>query len=280
MIEIDIKKALNGANKIMNLDINLEVSKNEFIIISGDSGSGKTTFLRCIAGLEECDGSIKVDDVFWQNKTTNKKIQNRDIGFVFQQDALFTNMNVLENLLFVNNDKNLANRLLDITDMSGFKTSMPSNLSGGQKQRVSICRALMNKPKLLLLDEPFSALHNKIKTKLYTELLQIHKEFNLTTLMVSHDINEVYTLATRHIELKDARIITNKNIKNILEECEIDTNMQVKAKILKIVNKEDKSYAIININNKFINISLTGEKTYNIGDELDIKINDLLIATI
>ena len=252
MIDINIQKNLNGANGIMAMDIELHIKKSEFVIISGDSGSGKTTLLRCLAGLEKCKGTIKVNNTIWQDKNTNLKIQKRNIGFVFQDDALFTNMCVEQNLLYVNNDKNLANRLLSLTNMTNLKNSMPQNLSGGQKQRVSICRALMSKPDILLLDEPFSALDISIKSKLYTELLNIHKEFNLTTLMVSHDINEVYTLCSRNIQLNDANIIEDKSIKDILNTNKNDINLNLDYKIIDI--KDD--FAIININNNFVKIKI------------------------
>ena len=274
MIDINIKKKLN--NKL--LDINIDITKNEFVVISGASGSGKTTLLRCLAGLEVSQGVIKVNNIIWQNEKEFLKIQDRNIGFVFQGDSLFTNMNVLENLLFVKEDKELANKLLEITEMSNYKNSMPSVLSGGQKQRVSICRALMNKPQILLLDEPFSALDSSIKSKLYNELKSIHKEFNLTTLLVSHDINEVYILGTRHIELKNLRIINDVNIdiEELISNTTNKNNQKLKVKILKIISHKSKKQAIVNINNSFVNIILTENKNYKIGDVLYISINDLL----
>ena len=273
MIDINITKKLNN-NKL--LDININITKNEFVVISGDSGSGKTTLLRCLAGLEISDGFIKVNNTIWQNGKEFLKIQDRNIGFVFQGDSLFTNMNVLENLLFVNNDNELANRLLNITEMSEYKNAMPSTLSGGQKQRVSICRALMNKPQILLLDEPFSALDCNIKTKLYDELKNIHKEFNLTTILVSHDINEVYILATRHIELQNTKIISDVNIEKLItNSCDINDEI-IKVKILKIINENDSEKAIVNINNKFFKIILLKNKSYKISDIIDIKMKSLI----
>jgi len=276
MINIDIKKPLFGVEGVMNLDINIDINKNEFIIISGNSGSGKTTLLRCLSGLEECSGKIKVNNILWQDETNKIKVQKRDIGFVFQSDALFMNMNVLNNLLYVNNDKNLALRLLDMTNMNSFQKTMPSNLSGGQKQRVSICRALMKKPNILLLDEPFSALDNDIKSKLYTELLQIHNEFNLTTIMVSHDLNEIYTLASRHIKLYNGIIIKDENLAELLNNIKSDDQILLDAKILKIINKNNQEYAIVNINNKFINIKIKNKK-YKLGENLKIISDELFI---
>jgi len=275
VIHIDIKKPLLGVDGFMQLDINININKNEFIVISGNSGSGKTTLLRCLAGLEECSGTIKVDNILWQDNTNKLKVQKRDIGFVFQSDALFMNMNVLDNLLYVNNDMTLALRLLDMTNMSSFQKTMPANLSGGQKQRVSICRALMKRPNILLLDEPFSALDNNIKSKLYTELLQIHNEFNLTTIMVSHDLNEVYALASRHIILDNGIIKKDENLSELLNNIEVKEQIQLDAKILKIININNQKHAIVNINNKFINIKLNNNKC-KVGDNL-IILSELFI---
>ena len=276
MININIKKQLFGVDGVMHLDINLDINKNEFIVMSGNSGSGKTTFLRCLAGLEDCKGTIKVNNILWQDNTNKLKVQKRDIGFVFQSDALFMNMNVLDNLLYVNNDMTVALRLLDMTNMNSFQKTMPANLSGGQKQRVSICRALMKRPNILLLDEPFSALDEDIKLKLYRELLNIHNEFNLTTIMVSHDVNEVYALASRHIKLDNGIIKKDENLSELLSNIEVKEQIQLDAKILKIINKNNQVYAIVNINNKFINIKLKKNK-YKVGETLKIITKELCI---
>ena len=107
MIKIDINKNINGSNGKVNLNINLNIDKNDLIVLTGLSGSGKTTFLRILAGLETANGTIKVDDKFWLKKNDTISPQKRNIGFVFQDYALFPNMNIENNLLFVKDDKNL-----------------------------------------------------------------------------------------------------------------------------------------------------------------------------
>lgn len=101
MISLNIKKELHGSNGVMNLDINLSLQNGEFVALSGDSGSGKTTLLRVLAGLEEAFGEIIVDGEIWLNEKIKKPIQKRDIGFVFQDYALFENLSVIDNLLYV-----------------------------------------------------------------------------------------------------------------------------------------------------------------------------------
>ena len=216
MIKIAIKKQLHGANGDMTLDVHLQIQEKEFVALHGKSGSGKTTLLRILAGLEEADAQISVGDTIWQNKTTNLAVQKREIGFVFQDYALFENMSVEENLLYVKKDKTLAKHLLEITELYELKDRYPNALSGGQKQRVSICRALMKKPKILLLDEPFSALDLNIREKLHKELLALHKEFQTTTIMVSHDLAEIEKLSSRILVLDKGEIIKDGTPQELL----------------------------------------------------------------
>ncbi len=271
MIKIDIKKELNGSNGNMNLEINLEIEEGEFIAISGKSGSGKTTFLRILAGLEESAGEIIIGNKIWLNHKKFLPPQKRKIGFVFQDYALFSNMNVEENLLFVNKDKNLANRLLDITELSNMKKRLPHSLSGGQKQRVSLCRALMNKPKLLLLDEPLSALDPVMRTKLQNDISLLHKEFNLTTMMISHDYSEIYKLSNRVIEIENGKIINNGNAKDILVESN-KNKLSFEGEVVDIIEIDMVKTAIISIGQQLIELILE-EKSKDLKIGQRIRIN-------
>lgn len=211
MIELQISKKLNN----IDLDISLNIQEGEFLAICGKSGSGKTTFLRVLSGLEDSDSTIKVANKIWQDKTKKLPPQKREIGFVFQNYALFENMSVEQNLLYVQKDKELCEYLLKTTELYELRKHYPKTLSGGQKQRVALCRALMGKPKILLLDEPLSALDTKMRKKLQDELKFLHKKFKLTTILVSHDLLEVYKMATRVVEFEDGKI--KKDYKNNLE---------------------------------------------------------------
>ena len=187
MIQIDIHKKLHGSQGDMNLDVNLEIQEVEFIALMGASGSGKTTLLRVLAGLEKAEGEISVDNIHWLKKHKMLPPQQREIGFVFQDYALFENMSVKENLLYVNGDNALAKRLLQMTELMQLASRNVQGLSGGQKQRVSLCRAMMKKPKLLLMDEPLSALDPVMRSKLQEEILKLHQTNGTKTIMVSHD---------------------------------------------------------------------------------------------
>ena len=216
MINLNIRKILHGSIGQMDLSVELSINTGDFIALTGKSGSGKTTLLRILAGLEKSKSYIKIDDEIWQDSFTCKAIQDRKIGFVFQNYALFENMSVEKNLLYVNKDNNLAQKLLEMTELSELKDRFPSTLSGGQQQRVSLCRAMMNQPKLLLLDEPLSALDGYMRTKLQNEILALHKEFKTTTLMVSHDPSEIYKLANRVVVLENGKVKNDGCPKEVL----------------------------------------------------------------
>jgi molybdate transport system ATP-binding protein len=200
----------------MDLDVSLEIQKGEFIALMGESGSGKTTLLRVLAGLENAEGDISVEDVLWLGDQKTLPPQQREIGFIFQDYALFEHMNVEENLLFVNQDRSLAQRLLEMTELSRLSQRNVKGLSGGQKQRVSLCRAMMKQPKLLLMDEPLSALDPAMRTKLQDEILKLHKTFGITTIMVSHDTDASYQLADRIWVLDHGKIIADGRPEEIL----------------------------------------------------------------
>jgi len=207
MIEIAIYKKLHGSKGDMDLDVQLNIPKGAFISLMGESGSGKTTLLRILAGLEKAEGSIMVEGMPWLQKEKMLPPQQRGIGFVFQDYALFENMSVEENLLFVNKDKVLAQKLLEMTELDRLASRNVKGLSGGQKQRVSLCRAMMNRPKLLLMDEPLSALDPAMRTKLQDEILDLHKTFGTTTIMVSHDTDVSYRLSDRIVVLDHGKIV-------------------------------------------------------------------------
>jgi len=218
MIDIEIQKELHGSHGDMYLDVKLEIQKGEFIALMGESGSGKTTLLRILAGLERAKGNITVEDMIWLQSQKMLPPQQREIGFVFQDYALFDNMSVEENLLYVNDDKALAQELLVLTELTQLASRNVKGLSGGQKQRVSLCRAMMKKPKLLLMDEPFSALDPAMRTKLKDEILKLHKVFGTTTIMVSHDTEVSYHLADRIWVLDHGNLIADGSPEKILKK--------------------------------------------------------------
>ncbi|NOQ30341.1 MAG: ATP-binding cassette domain-containing protein [Helicobacteraceae bacterium] len=273
MIKIDINKKLHGSNADMQLKVDLEIKENEFVALSGESGSGKTTLLRVLAGLEEAEGTIQVGSQIWQDSKSSLAPQKREIGFVFQDYALFDNMSVGQNLLFVNKDQNLCDHLLSITGMSELKKRSPNTLSGGQKQRVSLCRAMMKRPKLLLMDEPLSALDPYMRSKLQREILTLHKEFGTTTIMVSHDPSEIYRLSSRVIVLNQGQIINDGSAKDILLKTTGSAKFSFKGELLEIVKVDVIYIAIISIAQQLVEVVITADqaKSLSVGSIVNVS---------
>ena len=273
MIKIDISKKLHGANGEMDLKINLEIKQGEFVALAGLSGSGKTTLLRILAGLEDAKGTLEIDNNIWLNEKFCLASQKREIGFVFQDYALFPNFSVLDNLLYVNKDKELANYLLKMTELEELKNRFPQTLSGGQKQRVSLCRALMNRPKILLMDEPLSALDSNMRTKLQNEILTLHKEFNTTTIMVSHDPSEIYRLANRVVILNFGGIINDGTPKDILLKTKGSQKFSFEGELLDIIKVDVIKVAIISIASQLVEVVISNEeaKDLKIGQKVSVS---------
>ena len=264
MIKIDISKKLHGSIGEMDLNVNLQIKQGEFVALAGLSGSGKTTLLRILAGLEEANGTINTSNTFWLNDKFCLPSQKREIGFVFQDYALFPNFSVIDNLLYVNKDKDLANYLLKMTELDELKNRFPQTLSGGQKQRISLCRALMNRPKILLMDEPLSALDSNMRTKLQDEILALHKEFKTTTIMVSHDSSEIYRLANRMVVLNYGQIISDGRPKDILLKTKGSQKFSFEGELLDIVKVDVIYVAIVSIGQQLVEVVVSKDEVINL----------------
>ncbi len=198
----NITKAYSGTAAPVLGPIDCCFDKGQFVTLLGPSGCGKSTLLRCISGLLPMStGSIFVDG----EDITATPPQKRGIGMVFQQYALFPNMTVWGNLAFglqmqripVAEQKSRIKEVLDIVEMADFINRYPHQLSGGQKQRVALGRSLVTRPRILLLDEPLSALDARIRRSLREDLRRIQRELGLTTIFVTHDQEEALTLSDR-----------------------------------------------------------------------------------
>jgi len=212
MIELAIARKLHGAGGAINLNLDIKIETGDFVTLYGPSGAGKTSILRILAGLlKPSDGRIVSDRQIWfdKSKSINLKPQYRNLGMVFQEYSLFPNMTVQDNLEFAlqkDQPKARIEELLQLTELEQLRDKKPALLSGGQKQRVALARALVRQPKLLLLDEPLSALDTAMQIKLQDYILRVHRQYNLTTLMVSHDLNEVIKMSKRVLILEDGTI--------------------------------------------------------------------------
>lgn len=211
MIQFKVIKNLKAPAGALELDVGFELSKLTTTALFGTSGAGKTSILRMLAGLMEPDsGRIVVSNEIWYDsaKKINIPPQKRKVGFVFQDYALFPMMTVDQNLAYASGsvDSSLLEEVLELMALGDLRTQRPGHLSGGQQQRVAVARALVQRPDILLLDEPLSALDRSMRMKLQEYLLAIQDRFQLTILLVSHDVPEVFRLADRVIKLEDGKI--------------------------------------------------------------------------
>ena len=192
-------------------DVSVDVDSGSLVALLGPSGSGKSTLLRLIAGLEESDeGRIWITG----EEATGRTVQDRQVGFVFQHFALFKHRTVRQNVAFgleLRRWKREAIRrrvdeLLELVQLQGFGNRYPSQLSGGQRQRVALARALAVQPRVLLLDEPFSALDAKVRKELRAWLRTLHDEMHVTTVIVTHDQEEAMEVADKIVVMNHGKV--------------------------------------------------------------------------
>jgi sulfate/thiosulfate transport system ATP-binding protein len=216
----NITKKFNGLAAVDNVTFTIETG--ELVAILGPSGSGKSTLLRIIAGLEIPDsGEIRLTG----KETTFASPQERNVGFVFQHYALFKHMTVFENIAFglkVRKESKSeiirrVSELLDLVQLGGFDKRYPSQLSGGQRQRVAVARALAARPRVLLLDEPFSALDAKVSEELRQWIQRLHEHTQVTTLFVTHDQHEALEIAHKILVMNRGRIEQEGTLMDIFE---------------------------------------------------------------
>jgi molybdate transport system ATP-binding protein len=198
MIKVAVHKTLKAGHQPINLRVNYSAGQGSVTCIQGPSGVGKTSLLKMIAGLLTPDGgSISLNNELWFDADTNANLspQKRLVGFVFQDYALFPNMSVRQHLAFATADARWIDRLLTIGKLEHLQNVKFDRLSGGQQQRLAILRAMANKPRLLLMDEPFSAQDAQTKRQLMDDLKAIWQELGTTVMIVSHYPDELRGIA-------------------------------------------------------------------------------------
>lgn len=215
LLEVSIKK------KLAFFDLNISFTlKKGLLAVQGFSGSGKTTTLDCISGIKTPDsGYIKLNDkyMYSSDEKINIKPKDRHIGYVFQNYALFPNMKVKDNILFGVNkkDKNSIKYAMDLSERMKIEHLLdryPSDISGGEKQRVAFARALAVKPKILLMDEPFSALDEDLKQRLYQDFLEIKSNEKIPMILITHNNTEAKILSDEIIYVENGKIKRHENI--------------------------------------------------------------------
>jgi molybdate transport system ATP-binding protein len=263
MIQFYLYKTLHAANGEMALDISVEIEPGQLVAVYGASGAGKTTILRILAGLTKPDkGSINIDTNSWVDteKGFHLPTQKRNIGMVFQDYALFPNMTVEQNLNYAlekGQDATIVEELIEIMELRELRRSKPSMLSGGQKQRVALARALVRKPLLLLLDEPLSALDSEMRIKLQDHILEVHRRYKLTTILVSHDLAEIYKMADTVLVLENGKIIKQGHPSNVFFNRQVSGKFQFTGEVVSI-DKEDIIYIVsVLIGNNIVKVVAT-----------------------
>lgn len=208
MLKLDhVKKIYDGVTILK--DINLEIEEGEIVSILGPSGCGKTTLLNLILGITQADEG----DIYFQGENiTDVPMEQRGFNIVFQDYALFPNLNVYQNIVYgLRNKPNISTKeevdeMIQLLGLEEHLNKKVDQLSGGQKQRVALARTMVMKPKILLLDEPLSALDGVIKESIKERIKKIAKEFHLTTIIVTHDPEEALTLSDRVMIVNEGKI--------------------------------------------------------------------------
>ncbi|MBP5773732.1 MAG: ATP-binding cassette domain-containing protein [Eubacterium sp.] len=266
-LQVDIEKTLGD----FTLKTKFEINNDSFAIL-GSSGSGKTLTLKCIAGIIKPDsGRIVLDDVvlFDSKEKINVPTRDRQIGFLFQDYALFPNMTVRENIECVAKDKEKVDEMINRFGLENVQNLYPSNISGGQSQRTAIARMLITEPKLIMLDEPFSALDNYLQFRIEQEVFDIIGEFKGPVIMVSHDRNEVYRIADTIGVMDDGTLIDVQDKKHFFENPKtvVATRLTGCKNISRVEKSENKYRAIdwdivLNIPNPIDNLNYVGFRAH------------------
>ena len=207
----NLSHSYGETNQIIQ-NINLEIEKSDRVAILGPSGCGKSTLLRLIAGLEKPNlGQIVIDGTVVSTEKFTVPPEKRKIGLVVQEKALFPHLSVYDNIGFGikgNIDKKIiTNDLLELLKIDSLKNKYPHEISGGEQQRVALARSLAPNPKLLMLDEPFSALDKGLKGVLYEEISQVFSERGSTILLVTHDSQEAEIMTKRQMKMEKGQLL-------------------------------------------------------------------------
>jgi molybdate transport system ATP-binding protein len=241
LLKFRATKMLHTADGQQLLDIAFELEKGQLLTIYGPSGAGKTTLLRMIAGLTDMDsGIIGADGETWcdTQKKINIPARKRSVGMVFQDFALFPHLSVRGNLEFAlqkGDDDRLVDELIDLMELGALQNTRPQRLSGGQQQRVALARAMARRPRLLLLDEPLSALDDDMRFRLQDYILRAHRQYGLTTLLVSHHLPEIFRLSDEVICLEKGCIQRQGRPSDVFSAGKISGKFRITGEIVEIV---------------------------------------------
>ena len=278
MIELELSRHLAHPSGILHLQLERRIDRQAFVAISGPSGAGKTSILRMLAGLDRPDsGRIVVDGVVWLDTARGIDLppQRRSIGFVFQDFALFPNLSIRANVGYATgrNDRRWIDELLALMQLTELQDRLPGKLSGGQKQRVALARAVARRPILLLLDEPLSALDNALRAQLQDDLAMLHRRLKLTTLMVSHDLGEVFRLADTVWQLQSGRIVQAGSPASVFLLQRLAGRLALQAQILSLQREEVVTIVSLLIGQEIVDVIATDDEVagLRVGDRVTVS---------
>jgi molybdate transport system ATP-binding protein len=288
MIRMQIRKRLHMSGGDGDLALDIGIGVGEMVTFFGPSGAGKTTALRILAGLSEADeGLVKVNGQIWFDSARRICLppQQRGVGFVFQDYALFPNMTVRENLRFALQDRadiKLIDELMEIMELGGLAERRPARLSGGQQQRVALARALARRPRLLLLDEPLSALDVTLRQKLQEDLLAVHRRFGVTTVLVSHDLPEVFRLSSRVFVLEQGRVLRSGTPVEVFSDRRLSGKFKLLGEVVAMAREDLVQIITLLVGNSIVKVVATEEEAQSLklGDKVLISskaFNPLLV---
>lgn len=278
-MHLQLKKQLNFAGGRGSLDIDVQIAAGTFVAISGPSGSGKTTLLRLIAGLEKGSGFIKINNKIWLDTANELHLspQQRKVGYVFQNYALFPNMTVRQNLAFAlekNQSPVIIEELIETMELGELIHRYPQQLSGGQQQRVALARALVRKPPILLLDEPLSALDEGLRSHLQDYILKIHRKYQLTTLLVSHDTREIYKMADKVLVLAEGKMMGWGSPQAVFKDTIATNSLQLEGEVMELLANGFIKVKI-GANLLIIKDGQRNKQSLKIGDKVEVISNTL-----
>lgn len=254
----NLKKSFIKGVPVLSIE-SLSIKRGTTVAVVGESGSGKTTLMRLITGLESPEsGTITLDGKIFTSDNIMISPEKRKIGMVFQDHALFPHLTIYENLAYGLSNKKIINdrviELLRLIELEGYQNRYPHELSGGQQQRIALARALAPKPDLLILDEPFTNIDTSLKLQLRNEIFRILKKTNVTTLFITHDIDDAIYISDEIVVLKNGEILQKGDINelykypqnihiaslfSVLEKLNID-----QLKIFGFSGEKNKTYAV------------------------------------
>ena len=275
---------LRLARETFVLDVDLSLACRGVTAIFGPSGCGKTSLLRSIAGLEQAQGCLKLCDDVWQDENNFIPTHERPIGYVFQEASLFPHMSVLRNLLYGFRRIPYRQRhvklehAVKLLGLGHLLQRKPQGLSGGERQRVAIARALLTSPRLLLMDEPMSALDHTSKAEIMPYLQRLHDELAIPVLYVSHAADEVAQLADHLVIMDAGKITAHGPIEKMQQHLQLpstdrpDKNMVVTSSIKAVVTDHDEAFQLTHLMVGELTLSMPGIVA-GLGDEITLKVD-------